>query len=176
MGKKDKKDSTDIADEILNDFNFPKDDAKKDDLLKNLNQAENVYNMVRAKDVFKPYVKYMIVAGGGSFVIAFLAGFIFTPQGQYFSIPFALNDQSSASSSTESLPNTLFADKFEFSLILGTSAAAAAAIVFAALGSSAVQTQNERLSAFSHKIDSIRDRIALEELGETKGDSTSGIP
>lgn len=187
MGKKDgtdtnapPKDPLDNADGLLGAVNFPKPTADLNELLANLNHIENVYSQERSKDVFKPYVLPMIVAAGGSFVIAFVAGFIFTPQDQSFSIPFALNDQPSINSPTESLSNTLFADKFEFSLILGTSAAVAAAIAFVALGSSAVQTQNDKLSALSHKMDSIRDRIALDELGEIgewTGDSThSGKP
>jgi tetratricopeptide (TPR) repeat protein len=99
-------------------------------------------------------------------VAAFVAGYLLTPDDQSFSMPFASNDQISINNSSQSLPNALFANRFEFALILGVSAAATAAIVFAALGGNAVQRQNDRLSGLSHEMDHIRDRIASIELEE----------
>lgn len=131
-------------------------DTRKNSLETYLNNLSRTFAKERSEDAFKVYLQYMIVVGFISFLVVFIAGYYSIPDGQSFSMPFASNEQ---------LIGT-FANKFEFALILGISAAAAVAIIFAALGGHAVQSQNDRLSALSDKMDHIRDRIASLELEE----------
>lgn len=135
----------------------PKEPASIKELDEYLGILNTKYSDERDNDVTRPQFRNMIISGAAAFGVVFAVVYFALPSDQTFSIPFK------SITNTDEGSSTLFAEKFELSFIMGSSGAAAAAIFFAVSTTSAVQRQNDRLSAIANMIDRTRVRIARVE-------------
>lgn len=152
-------------DDLLN--MMPEFKVSKEDLEDYLILLNREYVKERARDAFRLYVVLMVSVGAAVFALVFSIGYML-PGIEVFPNILSTNANSTSAVSGDQSDTAM---KFELAFILATSATAAAAITFAALGSNAIQRQTDKMSALMFAMDEIRDRIDSKKLDEAGGNS-----